>query len=239
MSLPQDKFAVSDDPTQHIKTASHKVAGFNSKNHTTAAKAESNLTLGLGRATSERIPTSTWGSFTIVTVVLLLIVICLILNCNRIRRKVTENRIGRLKRSEQSLSFEKRHKELQEAEVEWNNNNNRLYDQHHNPHNIYPYHSSAYTTQITANAIDKWILTTPESAYSSKFSSITSTTLSSSASTVAHNPALLHNGNSNKGFGESPPPGVQLQMTLDNSSLSSSPTLLAEPPSVQKVACGV
>lgn len=56
-------------------------------------------------ATSERIPTTAWGPFTIVTITFVILVTCLILNCNRIRRRVSERRGFRTER------FEKRHKQ--------------------------------------------------------------------------------------------------------------------------------
>lgn len=142
------------------------------------------------KATTERIPTTTWGSFTIVVVVFLVILTCFILNCSRIRRKVNETRMDKLGRSG-PLSFERRHKELQEADLEWNN---------HPP--------MVFTTEKQ--------LTTPESTYSSKHSSSSSSGWSSINSTIAQK----HHYN-DKNFIKNQPPSVQLRLTLENASNSS------------------
>ncbi|KAF1796952.1 hypothetical protein V8B55DRAFT_1445338 [Mucor lusitanicus] len=142
------------------------------------------------RATTERIPTTTWGSFTAVVVVFLVILTCFILNCSCIRRKVNEKRMDKLGRSG-PLSFERRHKELQEADLEWNN---------HPP--------MVFTNEK---------LTTPESTYSSKHS--TSST-SSSWSTVNSTIAQKHHYQ-DKNFIKNQPPSVQLRLTLENASNSS------------------
>ncbi|KAI9468979.1 MAG: hypothetical protein EXX96DRAFT_589994 [Benjaminiella poitrasii] len=79
------------------------------------------------RATTEAIPTTTWGAFTITVLVFLILLTCLILNCNRIRRKINERKSGKKRisiskrQSSRLPSFERRHKELQEADLEWNN----------------------------------------------------------------------------------------------------------------------
>lgn len=120
----------------------------------------SNQTLPMGipaRATSERIPTSTWGPFTIVIIVFLVLLTCLIINCSRIQRKVDEKRMDKLGRSGR-FSFEKRHKDLQEADLEWNN---------HPP--------IVFTNEK---------ISTPESTYSSKHS-YSSGTWSTANSTIA------------------------------------------------------
>lgn len=66
-------------------------------------------------ATTERIPTTTWGPFTIITIVSLVLVTCIILNCHRIRRSVTGRRAVH-----QSGQFEKTHKEMQQVDIESN-----------------------------------------------------------------------------------------------------------------------
>lgn len=145
-----------------------------------------------GLATSERIPTSTWGPFTIVVVVFLVTMTCFILNCNRIRRKVNERRMDRLGLSGtfKQRSFEKRHKELQEADLEWNNNPPMVYE-------------------------DK--LSAPESIHCSKHSSYSSSGWSShSTLEIAQN----HHYN-DINFIKNQPPGVQLRLALENSSTSS------------------
>lgn len=145
-----------------------------------------------GLATSERIPTSTWGPFTIVIVVFLVILTCFILNCSRIIRKVNEKRMDRLGRSGtfKQRSYEKRHKDLQEADLEWNNNPPMVYE-------------------------DK--LSTPESAHCSKHSSVSSSGWSShSTLEIAQN----HHYN-DINFIKNQPPGVQLRLALENSSTSS------------------
>ncbi|KAK4514437.1 Fructose-bisphosphate aldolase 1 [Mucor velutinosus] len=142
------------------------------------------------RATTERIPTTTWGSFTAIVVVFLVILTCFILNCSCIRRKVNEKRMDRLGRSG-SLSFERRHKELQEADLEWNN---------HPP--------MVFTNEK---------LTTPESTYSSKHStSSTSSSWSTANSTIAQKHHYQ-----DKNFIKNQPPSVQLRLTLENASNSS------------------
>lgn len=141
------------------------------------------------KATTERIPTTTWGSFTIVVVVFLVILTCFILNCSRIRRKVNETKMDKLGRSG-PLSFERRHKELQEADLEWNN---------HPP--------MVFTTEK--------LLNTPESTYSSKHSSSSSSGWSSTNSTIAQK----HHYN-DKNFIRNQPPSVQLRLTLENASNS-------------------
>ncbi|OBZ82998.1 hypothetical protein A0J61_08955 [Choanephora cucurbitarum] len=70
-------------------------------------------------ATTERIPTTTWGPFTLFVVVTLVLLTCFILNCKRIRRKVDETKMHRSGKTG-SFSFENRHKQLQEADLEWN-----------------------------------------------------------------------------------------------------------------------
>ncbi|GAN07412.1 hypothetical protein MAM1_0160d06909 [Mucor ambiguus] len=142
------------------------------------------------RATTERIPTTTWGSFTAVVVVFLVILTCFILNCSCIRRKVNEKRMDKLGRSG-PLSFERRHKELQEADLEWNN---------HPP--------MVFTNEK---------LTTPESTYSSKHStSSTSSSWSTANSTIAQKHHYQ-----DKNFIKNQPPSVQLRLTLENASNSS------------------
>ncbi|ORE02168.1 hypothetical protein BCV72DRAFT_235146 [Rhizopus microsporus var. microsporus] len=66
-------------------------------------------------ATTERIPTTTWGPFTIITIVSLVLVTCIILNCHRIRRSVTGRRAVH-----QSGQFEKTHKEMKQVDIESN-----------------------------------------------------------------------------------------------------------------------
>ncbi|KAI8090726.1 hypothetical protein BDF21DRAFT_483685 [Thamnidium elegans] len=82
-------------------------------------------------ATTERIPTSTWGSFTVVVVVVLVLFTCFILNCSRIRRTVDGRRMNKLGRSGtfKKKSFERRHKELQEADLEWNDHPPMIYEE--------------------------------------------------------------------------------------------------------------
>ncbi|KAG1461633.1 hypothetical protein G6F56_005684 [Rhizopus delemar] len=58
-------------------------------------------------ATTERIPTSAWGPFTILTIIFVVLVTCIILNCSRIRRRVSERRGFR------AQQFEKRHKNFE------------------------------------------------------------------------------------------------------------------------------
>jgi hypothetical protein len=144
-------------------------------------------------ATTERIPTSTWGPFTIIVVVFLVILTCLILNCSRIVRRVNERRMDKLGRSGpfKKKSFERRHKELQEADLEWNNNPPMVYE-------------------------DK-MLATPESIHCSKHSTLTSSGWSS-YSTLAT--AQNHHYN-DINFIKNQPPGVQLRLTLENASTSS------------------
>lgn len=144
-----------------------------------------------GVATSERIPTSTWGPFTIVIVVFLVILTCFILNCSRIIRKVNEKRMDRLGRSGtfKQRSYERRHKDLQEADLEWNNNPPMVYE-------------------------DK--ISTPESIHCSKHSSVSSSGWSShSTLEIAQN----HHYN-DINFIKNQPPGVQLRLALENSSTS-------------------
>ncbi|KAG2198340.1 hypothetical protein INT46_010419 [Mucor plumbeus] len=145
------------------------------------------------KATTERIPTTTWGSFTIVVVVFLITLTCFILNCSRIRRKVNETRMDKLGKSG-LLSFERRHNKLQEADLEWNN---------HPP--------MVFTTEK--------LLTTPESTYSSKHSSSSSSSSSSAWSSTNSTIAQKHHYN-DKNFIKNQPPSVQLRLTLENASNS-------------------
>ena len=140
----------------------------------------------------ERIPTSTWGPFTIIVVVFLVILTCFILNCSRIRRKVSERRMDKLGLSGtfKQKSYEKRHKELQEADLEWNNNPPMVYE-------------------------DK--LSTPESAHCSKHSSVSSSAWSSHSTLEI---AQDHHYN-DINFIKNQPPGVQLRLALENASTSS------------------
>ncbi|KAI8642093.1 hypothetical protein BD408DRAFT_417070 [Parasitella parasitica] len=141
------------------------------------------------RATTERIPTTTWGPFTIVIVVFLVILTCFILNCSRIRRKVNEKRMDKVGWSG-PFSFERRHKALQEADLEWNN---------HPP--------MVFTNEK--------LITTPESTYSSKFSSSSCSAWSSTSSTIAQK---HHYQDEN--LIKNQPPSVQLRLTLENASNS-------------------
>lgn len=153
------------------------------------------------KATTERIPTTTWGSFTAVVVVFLVILTCFILNCSCIRRKVNEKRMDKLGRSG-PLSFERRHKELQEADLEWNN---------HPP--------MVFTNEK---------LTTPESTYSSKHStSSTSSSWSTANSTIAQK----HHYH-DKNFIKNQPPSVQLRLTLENASNSTLSESAAKRPTI-------
>ncbi|GAA5810686.1 hypothetical protein MFLAVUS_004112 [Mucor flavus] len=143
-------------------------------------------------ATTERIPTSTWGSFTIVVVVFLVLFTCFILNCSRIRRTVDGRRMDKLGRSGtfKKKSFERRHKELQEADLEWNDHPPMVYEEK---------------------------LPTPESIHCSKHSSLSSSGWSSHSTLAA---AQSHHYNDIH-FIRNQPPGVQLRLTLENASSSS------------------
>ncbi|KAL9546129.1 hypothetical protein MBANPS3_006810 [Mucor bainieri] len=171
-------------PTPTIKSHHHPHSG---KSATTTAIYDvppliTDSIYAPARATTERIPTTTWGSFTAVVVVFLVILTCFILNCSCIRRKL--GRSG-------PLSFERRHKELQEADLEWNN---------HPP--------MVFTNEK---------LTTPESTYSSKHStSSTSSSWSTANSTIAQKHHYQ-----DKNFIKNQPPSVQLRLTLENASNSS------------------
>lgn len=144
-------------------------------------------------ASYERIPTSTWGPFTIVIVVFLVFFTCFIINCSRIRRSVDERKMDRLGRSGtfKKRSFERRHKDLQEADLEWNNHPPMVYE-------------------------DKQP-TTPESIHCSKHSSFSSSAWSSQSTLAA---AKSHHY-SDINFIRNQPPGVQLRLTLENASSSS------------------
>lgn len=144
-------------------------------------------------ASYERIPTSTWGPFTIVVVVFLVFITCFILNCSRIQRTVDERKMDRLGRSGtfKKRSFERRHKDLQEADLEWNNNPPMVYEE--KPP------------------------TTPESVHCSKRSTISSSAWSSNSTLAA---AQSHHYN-DINFIRNQPPGVQLRLTLENASSSS------------------
>ncbi|KAI7890560.1 uncharacterized protein EV154DRAFT_250404 [Mucor mucedo] len=144
-------------------------------------------------ASYERIPTSTWGPFTIVVVVFLVIFTCFILNCSRIRRSVGERKMDRLGRSGtfKKRSFERRHKDLQEADLEWNNNPPMVYEEKQP--------------------------TTPESVHCSKNSTLSSSAWSSHSTLAA---AQSHHYN-DINFIRNQPPGVQLRLTLENASSSS------------------
>lgn len=163
------------------------------------------LSTAEGTATTERVPTSTWGPFTIVVVVFLVILTCFILNCSRIRRTVSDRRMERLGRSGpfKTRSFERRHKELQEADLEWNNTP---------PMVIYE---------------DKMILATPESIHCSKHSSLSSCTDWSSNSTLsAAQQSHLYN---DINFIKNQPPSIQLRLTLENASSSAASSIMMEP----------
>ncbi|KAI8878295.1 hypothetical protein K501DRAFT_196225 [Backusella circina FSU 941] len=155
-------------------------------------------------ATSEHIPTATSGPFTIVVVVFLVLITCLILNCSRVRRTVSERRMDKLGLSSvfKKKSFEKRHKELQEADIEWNSNPPMVY------------------------LGDRDDLTTPETVHS-KSSSLYSSGYSST-STMAQTHHYT-----DQSFIKNQPPGIQLRLALENasssSSMSSSSNVVAEP----------
>lgn len=149
-----------------------------------------NATLAHATATLDRIPTETWGPFTIGIVVLLVIMTCFILNCNRIRRKVDEHRMMMRHGTKSSSSYEKRHKDLQEADLEWN---------------IHP--PMVFTQQQP-------LLSTPESTYNNKRSSSSDW---SSSSTISSIVAQKHHYQ-DKEFIKNQPPGVQLRLTLENAS---------------------
>lgn len=163
-----------------------------------------------GLATPERIPTSTWGPFTTVVVVFLVVLTCFIINCSRIRRKVNERRMDKLGRSG-PFTFERRHKELQEADLEWNN---------HPP--------MVFTNEKT--------LTIPKSTYSSSSSSSSSSNSSGDGSSNSSNHSSLSRWSStnstiaqkhhyhDKDFIKNQPPSVQLRLALENASVHNLPT---------------
>lgn len=68
---------------------------------------QSNIT-----ATTERIPTTTWGPFAIITIISLVLITCIILNCHRIRRSVAGRRAVH-----QSGQFEKTYK-MKQVDIE-------------------------------------------------------------------------------------------------------------------------
>ncbi|KAI9357168.1 hypothetical protein BD770DRAFT_389198 [Pilaira anomala] len=148
-------------------------------------------------ATTERIPTSTLGPFTVILVVCLVLFTCFILNCSRIRRTVDGRRMDKLGRSGvfKKKSFERRHKDLQEADLEWND---------HPP--------IVYEEKLPA---------TPESIHCSNQSSISSSAWSSNSTTVAAAAQSHHYTDIN--FIRNQPPSIQLRLQLEN---ASSPSLL-------------
>ncbi|KAI8081896.1 uncharacterized protein B0P05DRAFT_538519 [Gilbertella persicaria] len=153
-------------------------------------------------ATSERIPTTTWGPFTIVVVVSLVLLTCFILNCNRIRRRVDETRMNRLGRTG-SFSFESRHKQLQEADLEWNSHPPIVYTQEK--------------------------LTSPESTYASSniISSSKSSTHSAHSGWSSNNSTIAQSHHYHDiNFIKNQPPSVQLRLTLENASRNSLSTYM-------------
>lgn len=157
-----------------------------------------------GLATAERIPTSTWGPFTTMVVTVLVLLTCFILSCGHIRRKVNERRMDKLGRSG-PFTFERRHKELQEADLEWNS---------HPP--------IVFTNEES--------VTIPESAYnSSSISSSSSNTSDSNHSSLSQwsstNSTIAQQRHYNdREFIKNQPPSVQLRLTLENASVHNSPT---------------
>lgn len=109
-------------------------------------------------ATSERIPTATSGPFTIVVIVFLVLITCLILNCSRVRRTVNERRMDRLGLSNvfKKKSFERRHKELQEADIEWNSSPPMVYlggrDDLSTPETVHSKPSSIYSSGYSSTS---------------------------------------------------------------------------------------
>lgn len=159
----------------HHHDKAHKTDMIVNGQATTAAYAPATATL-------DKIPTETWGPFTICVVIFLVILTCFILNCNRIRRKVDEHRMNRHGKSG-PFSFEKRHKDLQEADLEWN---------------VHP--PIVFTSEK---------LSTPESTYSSKGSSI----------------AQKHHYQ-DENFMKTQPPSVQLRLTLEEASAAANVTTI-------------
>lgn len=153
-------------------------------------------------ATTERIPTSTLGPFTVILVVCLVLFTCFILNCSRIRRTVDGRRMDKLGRSStfKKKSFERRHKDLQEADLEWNDHPPMVYEE-----------------KVPA---------TPESIHCSNQSSISSSAWSSN-STVAAAAQSHHYTDMN--FIRNQPPSIQLRLQLEN---ASSPSLLVTEPNL-------
>jgi hypothetical protein len=81
-------------PTKDQK-GSHGHNNKKSDSTTTTTLAQTTNYYAPATATIEKIPTETWGPFTICVVVFLVILTCLILNCSRIRRKVDQRRMRR------------------------------------------------------------------------------------------------------------------------------------------------
>jgi hypothetical protein len=193
---PSKSIPASDPSKQHYNDASAK--------HHHHLQEKINIQAP-GLATPDRIPTSTWGPFTIMVIIFLALFTCFILNCSRIRRKVSERRMDKLGRSG-PFAFERRHKELQEADLEWNN---------HPP--------MVFTNEKT--------LTAPESTYSSGSSGSSN----GSGSGCSNHSSLSRWSSTNstiaqkhhyhdKNFIKNQPPSVQLRLTLENASASNLPT---------------
>ncbi|KAI8372135.1 hypothetical protein BD560DRAFT_423398 [Blakeslea trispora] len=151
-------------------------------------------------ATSERIPTTTWGPFTIVVVILLVFLTCFILNCNKIRRKVDETKMHRLGKTG-PFSFENRHKQLQEADLEWN---------------IHP--PIVYTQEK---------ISTPESSHSRNSNSSIHSKNSVNSGWSSNNSTIAQSHHYyDMEFLKNQPPSVQLRLTLESASKNSTSTLL-------------